>query len=422
MLAAAPRNPSFSTANQHALATILEASQTKSIIASRDIFDISGIKLWARDQPVSSALQRRLLDRQLRNPLESCLMAEDGVTVYTLTQTTESLLERDLPITALLRPHAARLVKEIIHLPLHSVPQLLLTAGQASRPESFEHAVQAMALAGALMLQQGGSTAEVRVAMLAGLLHDLGEMYIDPRYGEADADRSLDVLSYQQLVVHPHVGHLLIAQLTNYPGAVSRAIAEHHERLDGSGYPHGLRRDAVSPLGRLLAVTEGALGVLRGERAHLSRVSVALRVVPGEFDLAWVGGVEQAARAQPLRRASHGAGEVRMRLGRLDVALQAAEARAAALLPQAESPDLKGALELAQHLLSRLRTGWNASGLWSPDEVAAQDAAEVECVEDELSFRLRAVERAAQLRAGELAPRDAKLLEQLCVELRSLNP
>ena len=60
--------------------------------------------------------------------------------------------------------------------------------------------------------------------------HDLGEMYIDPRHGEAEADRELDFLSYQQLVVHPHVGHLLIAQLTNYPGALSRAIAEHHER------------------------------------------------------------------------------------------------------------------------------------------------------------------------------------------------
>ena len=57
---------SFTTANTHALATILEASQTKSIIASTDIFDVSGTKLWARDQPVSQALQRKLLDRQLR--------------------------------------------------------------------------------------------------------------------------------------------------------------------------------------------------------------------------------------------------------------------------------------------------------------------------------------------------------------------
>ena len=50
----------FTTANPHALASILAASETRSIIASRDIFDISGIKLWARDQPVSAALQRTI--------------------------------------------------------------------------------------------------------------------------------------------------------------------------------------------------------------------------------------------------------------------------------------------------------------------------------------------------------------------------
>ena len=66
-----------------------------TVIASRDIFDISGIKLWTRDQPVSAALQRKLLDRELRNPLESCLMAEDGVTPQMLLRATEALVERE---------------------------------------------------------------------------------------------------------------------------------------------------------------------------------------------------------------------------------------------------------------------------------------------------------------------------------------
>src|SRR5580765_4964542 len=142
-----PHGAAFTSANPHALATILEASQTKSIIASRDIFDIGGTKLWARDQPVSSALQRKLLDRQLRNPLESCLLAEDGVTEQTLTQATQALIARDTPLAVVLRPHAAKLVAQVPRLPMHSVVQLLLTAGQASRPDSFDHAVQAMALA-----------------------------------------------------------------------------------------------------------------------------------------------------------------------------------------------------------------------------------------------------------------------------------
>ena len=412
------RPAAFATANQHALATILEASQTKSIIASRDIFDISGTKLWARDQPVSSSLQRKLLDRQLRNPLESCLLAEDGVNSQTLVQGAQALLDGSDPLAALLKPHAARLAAEVPHLPLHSVVQLLLTAGQASRPETFDHALRAMMLAGALMAAGGGSVAELRLAMLCGLLHDLGEMYIDPRFGEADADRALDFQSYQHLVVHPHVGQLLIAQLTNYPAAIARAVAEHHERLDGSGYPHGLHKDALSPLGRLLAVAETALAVLRGRKPYLPRISVALRAVPGEFDLGWVGHIADASRAHPALHATLTPQDVTARLAHLDHALKAAQDGATQLIADAETGALKDALALAQYLLGRLRAGWYASGLWSCEGLDALDAAEVESIEDELFYRLQGIERAARLRAGDLPSADQRRLDLLCDTLK----
>jgi hypothetical protein len=413
--------PAFSTANPHALATILDASQTRSIIASRDIFDIAGVKLWARDQPVSSALQRKLLDRQLRNPLETCLLAEDGVTPKSLIEALEILVVRDTPLSAMLRPHADKLVQEAAHLPLHSVAQLLLSAGQTARPESFEHAVQAMALCGALMVDHGGKNSEVRLAMLAGLLHDLGEMYIDPQFGEADADRTLDFVGYQQLVVHPHVGQLIVTQLTDYPPALARAIAEHHERMDGSGYPHALTRDAMSPLGRLLAVAEATLSVLRSERADLSRASVALRVVPGEFDLGWVSPIAKAAQQQPALCANLGTDAVQRRLSKLAGSMHACEEQTTMLTHKAESAALKEALGLAQYLLSRLRAGWYASGLWSSEAILPEDAAEVEAVEDELFFRLRSIERAALLRAGELPPADLRRLKMLCEGLRAVG-
>ena len=409
----------FSAANPHALATILEASKTKSIIASRDIFDISGTKLWARDQPVSGTLQRKLLDRKLRNPLESCLMAEDGVTAKTLVQATQALLDTETPLSVFLRRHGAKIVREIAYLPVHSVAQLLLTAGQASRPESFDHAVKAMALCGALMLEHGGATADLRLAMLCGLLHDLGEMYIDPRYGEFDADRALDFQSYEHLVVHPHVGYLLIAQLTDYPATLARAVAEHHERLDGSGYPHGLQRDKLSPLGRLLAVTEGSLGVLRGtRRPTLARVSVALRVIPGEFELGWVGSIADAARAQPTAQALLDTEQVQARLGMLDAALRMAKEKVDEFAVSAESPAFQGAIALAQYLLGRLRTGWYASGLWSTEALQTQDVAEVDAVEDELFFRLRSIERAVLVRAGKLESDEARHLDVLCETFR----
>ena len=407
----------FSCANPHALATILEASQTQSIIAARDIFDISGTKLWARDLPVSQALQRKLLDRQLREPLESCLKAEDGVTARSLVEAVEAMLKQATPLTALLLAHADAILREAAKLPVHPVAQLLLTATRSSRPAAYQHAIQAMALNGALMLAQGGKPSDLRTAMLCGLLHDLGEMYIGPEFGEADAERTLDVLSYQQLVVHPHVGHLLIAQLTDYPAEISRAIAEHHERMDGSGYPHCLRGEQLSMHGRLLAVTESTLATLSEPAAPLSRASVALRVVPGEYDLRFVGLITQVVRQQPTATAQRTTQELQERLTRLAAVMHDASTATTALRGTAISAALKDALSLTEHLLARLHGGLMTSGLWNVDPVAAPDAAEVEAVEGELRFRLRRIERAVRLRAGLLTDEDAARLDGLCRQL-----
>ena len=112
-----------------------------------------------------------------------------------------------------------------------------------------------------------------------------------------------------------------------------------------------------------------------------------------------------------------GLDEIRRRLQHLDHRLQAVQNQAEALALAAESAQFKAALELVQHLLGRLRTGFNASGLWSAHGVAAQDAAEVEAVEAELLLRLHAAQRAARLHAGELPPEDAERLELLCAAL-----
>ena len=404
----------FGRANPHALAAILEASETRSIIAATDIYDVSGIKLWASNQPVSTALQRKLLDRQLRQPLESCLVAQDGVTSMSLLESLNELLQGESVLAPVLKPHAARLAREAAFLPLHPVVQLLLTAAETSRPQAYRHAVAAMGLNGALMAASGGDVAAIRLAMLCGLLHDIGEMYIAPEFGEADADRELDFTSYQQLVVHPHVGSLLVAQLTNYPASLARAVAEHHERMDGSGYPHALQADRFSPLGRLLAVTEATLAAVRGAHDSLMRASVALRAVPGEFDLGWVGRVTRVASAQPAQDSVMDPADVRARLSALGELLTAAETNVAAVAGRSKLLAMTRALELARFLIGRLRAGWNESGLWSEDAMSPTVAAEVEAMEDELYFRLRGVQRATLLAAGTLPAEEAAVLQAVC--------
>ncbi|HEX5373525.1 MAG TPA: HD domain-containing phosphohydrolase [Aquabacterium sp.] len=405
----------FHTANPHALATILEASETRSIIASSDIFDISGMKLWARNQPVSQDLQRKLMDRALSKPLETCLMAEDGVSSETLRQAVKELIDTEGPLTPLLRAHAAALQRGAAAVRLHSVVQLLLSVVQTARPSSFAHAVQAMAVAGALVHARGADERLVALAMTAGLVHDVGGIYIAPEYGEADVEETLSVESYRQLVVHPHIGQLLLSQLTDYPKDIARAVAEHHEHLDGSGYPHRLTAERISPLGRVLAATEEALAALRAPGSTLHHASVALRVVPGEFDDHLAGPLSAAARSLPPMTAHGSLPELLGQLTRLDMTLQATMNRVETLVPAESGEGLQRAAELTLYMLHKLRQGWNESGLWSPGAIGEEQVAEAEAVQDALRARLAGIERAARLTAGsQLTAEDEDRLDLMC--------
>lgn len=405
----------LSSANPHALATILEASETKLIIAARDIFDLKGIKLWARNQPVSQDLQRKLLDRQLSQPLETSLVMDDGITNRKLVEAVQSLLLQDGHLAPLLRPHALVLQKSCATLWLHPVAQLLLSAEQTAHPRAFAHAVEAMAVAGALACARGAQDKQVTQAMTAGLLHDIGEMYLSPEHGEAEAGGTLDVDTYRQLVVHPHVGQLLLSQLTDYPKDVIRAVGEHHEHLDGSGYPHCLRGDQISPLGQLLSATEAALLALREPGATLHHASVALRVVPGEFDDRVAGPISVAARQLPPLQAHHRLDELLDTLTEIDTVLQLSLGRLDTVGdPEHSTEGLQRAVLTARHLLGKLRHGWNESGLWHPGSFGEEQAAELEAVEDALVARLRFIERVVRLTAGDLPAEEADQLDALC--------
>jgi hypothetical protein len=266
-------------------------------VAGSDILDQQGAKLWAQNQPVSQSLQQRLLDRKLKAPFEACLRAEEGITTVHLYEQLALLLASDHALGPAIRPYAAELTVQVRSLPLHAVAQLLLTITHTNRPSAFAHAIEGMALAGAMALQAGYDRGKTRLAMLGGLLHDIGEIYIDPHFLETS--QPLDADTFRNLATHPLLGAELIKSQMDYPAALWQGIAQHHEKLCGTGYPGMPAAKEIGELGRLLAVVETTLGANGTTDAPLQRASLALRLVPGEYDSAWIGFIARAAATQP---------------------------------------------------------------------------------------------------------------------------
>jgi hypothetical protein len=99
----------------------------------------------------------------------------------------------------------------------------------------------------------------------AALLHDIGKLRVPATTLNKPA--SLSAREWENVREHPAEGARLAAELLPWLGEWGLAIAEHHERFDGSGYPAGLRGREISLAGRIVAVAD-AFEVMTAPRAY----------------------------------------------------------------------------------------------------------------------------------------------------------
>jgi putative nucleotidyltransferase with HDIG domain len=88
----------------------------------------------------------------------------------------------------------------------------------------------------------------------AALLHDIGKLSVSAAILNKPA--RLDAAQWKAMHKHPDEGARLIAPIAPWLGEWASAVAEHHERLDGSGYPRGLSDSQISLGARIISVAD----------------------------------------------------------------------------------------------------------------------------------------------------------------------
>lgn len=119
---------------------------------------------------------------------------------------------------------------------------------------TYMHSVAVCGLMVSLARHMGLAEAEVREAGLAGLLHDVGKMQMPLEVLNkpgALTDAEFDVMRR-----HPERGFDLLKDGTKVPPSALDVCLHHHEKLDGTGYPHKLAGDQISRFARMGAVCD----------------------------------------------------------------------------------------------------------------------------------------------------------------------
>lgn len=116
------------------------------------------------------------------------------------------------------------------------------------------HALNVCTLSMMVAKQFELSAAQIKAAGMGGLFHDVGETQVPANILKKLG--RLNSAQQRQYEEHPKLGAQIASKIKGFPDEALQIIREHHERLDGSGYPFGLKGERISLLSQIVIVVD----------------------------------------------------------------------------------------------------------------------------------------------------------------------
>ena len=153
----------------------------------------------------------------------------------------------------------------------------------------------------------GLSGARLRTLAIGALVHDIGKLSVPDAILKKPG--ALDDDEYAVIRHHPEWGAKLLSELGGFSDAVRALVLDHHERLDGAGYPRGLGADALDLDTRILTTCDvyDALiskRVYRDAWSHEEAMALLRRETGTAFDARCVDALARVVEVEPARAAA----------------------------------------------------------------------------------------------------------------------
>ncbi|PUA27518.1 MAG: phosphodiesterase [Cellvibrio sp. 79] len=193
-----------------------------------------------------AATERVSLDEEVQTAARLCNRAKEAV----IEMFSDARMGKAIQIEK-----AHELVEEISTSVLRQPHALISLARLKTADEyTFLHSVAVCALMIALARQLSLDESSVRDAGLAGLLHDIGKIAIPLKV--LNKPGKLTDEEFAIVKSHPEVGAKILIESYQVPPMAVDVCLHHHEKVDGTGYPYGLRGDNISLFAKMGAVCD----------------------------------------------------------------------------------------------------------------------------------------------------------------------
>lgn len=255
---------------------IISASKGAEFYLSEDVYDQAGNKLLAKGYKITSDIKDKLISRVLKKPLETSITTDTSLTAADIASDANEIIKK----THFLNSFEVELKLDLYaikHLELEPLASLLLTVQKNNSQASYEHTLFMMLVARLIAKKLNIDSQKINHITTACLLHDIGELYC-----AVPETKNLSLEHWRSIMTHPIVGSSVVRQHMNYDTSISKAILEHHERNDGSGYPNHLIAENLSDIGKIMIISEAFSGMVK-RQYDIGNLTSTLKLINHDF-------------------------------------------------------------------------------------------------------------------------------------------
>ncbi|MDO9265563.1 MAG: HD domain-containing phosphohydrolase [Sulfurimonas sp.] len=134
----------------------------------------------------------------------------------------------------------------------HAVTAIAATV-EMRDPYTAGHQIRVAKLAVAIASEMGLPTKQTEGIRIAGMVHDIGKIHVPAEI--LSNPSKLSDAEFSIIKTHPQVGYDILHTI-DFPWPVAQIVLQHHEKMDGSGYPNGLKGEDILIEARILCVAD----------------------------------------------------------------------------------------------------------------------------------------------------------------------
>lgn len=237
------------------------------MVLSKDIRS-NGKLLVAKGSRLTEAALIKIREHYIPNEIEVYLEDESDSDINkerTVEEIEESLVEftfdverifEDMTVLMVsdideIRKFAAKIQSELKYV--NSVIKNIVLYGSGT-DTIYRHGVNVAALSTILGKWLGIQGGDINLLTYSAVLHDFGKVKINQDI--LDKPKELTAVEFKEIKTHPTIGYNYIKQIPFLDKSVSYGVLMHHERLDGSGYPLGLKDNQIHQFARIIAIAD----------------------------------------------------------------------------------------------------------------------------------------------------------------------